>query len=335
MSSAHLRNGVALTFAALFLFVSCLGCGSKAVLKFQPQPGDKRLIKLNETYAIDGVVMGHNASKTCATSLELSIQSGERNSSGEIPLQVTFNKADFGSLAAMTGLLGQTEENENGVLGSDIGLIGKGFTAIVSPLGHVDSTQGMDELVAAAVDKTESDIRNAMKKSEANIDFDAMIHGMHPLIEGQLKQLFGAQAMAEIMDNILGNLPESSIRVGSKWSRVTSRKTGVAPITRAETWKVTDRENGLATFESKSKLSPNNDASPLNLGMIGSLRSSYSGEMKTTTVVEESTGWPVKSDVLTNLSGQVHLKPLGNNEPEIGPISLNIKITMGLESQKE
>jgi hypothetical protein len=85
------------------------------------------------------------------------------------------------------------------------------------------------------------------------------------------------------------------------------------------TWTLISRENGIATIDVVSTLSPNPEGEPLELGTM-TMGYNLSGSQHGSIQIDEISGWCVQSELLQEISGEITLT-MGEEE-QSWPISI-------------
>ena len=165
-------------------------------------------------------------------------------------------------------------------------LLGKGFSMTVTPLGEVTGVQGIDALLWGILDTL---------NVPAGSTRDALLEN--------LQAQFGEEAMKESFEKATAIYPEKPVAVGDSWSKKLVLAMGM-PMIVDNTWTLKSRKDGVAFVDVKSTIAPNPDAKPMEIsGMTVSYE--VSGDQNGTLELDEATGWPLRSNMTQNLSGQI------------------------------
>jgi hypothetical protein len=165
-------------------------------------------------------------------------------------------------------------------------LLGQGFSMKLTPLGEVADIQGVDALLSHILDVL-------------NVPAGSARDAIQKTLEAQ----FGEEALAESFEKATAIYPDKPLSVGDSWSKKLALATGM-PMIIDNTWTLKSRKDGVAFVDVKSKIAPNPDAKPLEIsGMTVSYE--LSGDQSGSLELDEATGWPLKSTMKQNLSGQI------------------------------
>lgn len=228
---------------------------------------------------------------------------------GTAVVQVTFDSIRF----KQEGPTGEVDydssnpppaESAHPMVTALVALVGQGFSVDLTSKGEAARVEGADQLVARMMEKIE-----------------LPMPALQPVVEQQLKQQFGDQAMKEMMEQMVGVYPDEPVGVGDSWSkrRVVSR--GLAAIMN-NTWTLKSRENGVAVLDVQSTVGPNPDAPALDMG-IAKLQYALRGTQNGSIELDEATGWVLRSTVNQSLSGELTIQ----GGPEAGqPMSVPITV---------
>jgi hypothetical protein len=316
----------------LIVLVCCAGCGAKVTIQLHPQPGEVRNVKITATQAIEATAMGNKTQQTASNAMGITIQCLGVDPSGTATARVTFDEIDLSGLGAMSGLAGGLADQAGKLSGKDLDLIGKSFSMKMSPLGRVEEVKGMSEILAETAKKAAETAGKAAESMPLPPKVIEMTKGISKMIEGQLQGTFGDNAMCETMEDLMTMYPEGPVRVGATWTKNVVRACGAMPMKRSETWRLAGRKDGLLRLEMKSTITPNLDARPSFLGEMARLMIEYTGDSSGIVILDEATGWVVKSDTTTQLDGKVTMNSLERKDSNAGPVALKIKIKTHVES---
>lgn len=191
-------------------------------------------------------------------------------------------------------------------------LVGLDFTMHIAPNGRISKIDGADELLTKIVDKI--GVQDTMKED----------------VKSQMAEQFGDQALTEMMEQMLAIYPDKPVDIGDSWSKESSVAKGF-PVTIANTWTLIDRKDGAAVVEVDSTVTPDADSSPSRMGPL-SLKYQLSGKQNGTIEIDETTGWPIKTQIVQDLSGNVTVEGApGATEPMTWPISVKGDILAEME----
>lgn len=167
-------------------------------------------------------------------------------------------------------------------------LVDQQFTVTLSPRGQVRSLDGLDVIVEkmlAGLNMGEGPAKQAMIRS--------------------IREQFGPDAMKQNLQNLMDVYPDKPVMVGDTWSHKAAMKHGL-PIISETTYKVTAITDDTVTLSSSSKISPNPEAEPLDMGTL-KLRYTLGGTQRGTMQIDRTTGWTRQSDMTQSFTGTMTL----------------------------
>jgi hypothetical protein len=191
-------------------------------------------------------------------------------------------------------------------------LLGKSFSMKMTHRGEILEIEGLDEMYSEMID-------------DLGITDEAEREQMEQLLQDQ----FGEEALKEQMGNIVMDYPEGPIQVGETWTqRVES--TVMVPLIFDTTYSIRSFENGIATIDARSIITPDPDAEMLDLG-YAKIGYNLSGEQEGVTILDVETGLIISGTMTQTLTGEMTISM--EDEEMTVPISLlgETTIEMGME----
>lgn len=192
-------------------------------------------------------------------------------------------------------------------------LVGQSFSLRVSPTGHVTDVRGVEAIYEKVM--KEAEIPNESARA---------------LVEEQLKEQFGADAIRESMEQtIAGYFPDHPVDIGDSWA-MPMTVARPYPMNLANNCTLKGRTAGVAVIDVTAKVSTNPAAKPMRMGPIA-MTYEIAGERKGQIEIEEATGWIIGARFTQQISGTI--KAEGGPEGTMS-IPLSGKITIRIESKK-
>lgn len=185
-------------------------------------------------------------------------------------------------------------------------LVGEGFSLTFTSTGHVTAVSGINKMI----DKVFRDVGVAEKATK-----DA------------LKAQMGDKAMKEMMEKMMAIYPDKPVGVGDVWRKDVAMG-GMIGMNVANTYKLTRRKEGVTTLTVSSKITPNADNKPLDVGGM-KISSKLRGSQKGTMQIDERTGWIRQSKVVQDVSGTMRMQMPNAKQPMEIPIEIKSVIRLG------
>lgn len=183
------------------------------------------------------------------------------------------------------------------------GLLGQSIILKMDSQGKVVEIQGVDALMANLGEKTGAS--PAAKMVMAN-----------------LKEQFGDEAIKETYGNMVC-FPDSPVGPGDSWTQKLPI-TKPFPMVVENVYKLSGRQNGIASLETKATLKTNEDIPPLDMGDF-KMKFNLNGTIEGTVNLDENTGFPVESKLFQKIAGQIELsKKPGAGDVQPAPAVMKI-----------
>lgn len=186
-------------------------------------------------------------------------------------------------------------------------VVGQSFTVTLSPLGKVVDIQGIPKIV------------EALKTEQAKTQLPPQVQ---EAIGSGIEQGFGEATTRASLEGITQFYPQTPIKVGGSWSDKRIDKLGGGRINQEDTFTLISRQNGRSKVEARATSRIDPESEGLQIGLAGSCKDGQ-GSSTTTMEVDETTGWPVSSDVRSTLTGS--LEPLAGAQPGVPAMQMTIK----------
>lgn len=179
-------------------------------------------------------------------------------------------------------------------------LAGASFRIDVTPMGQVTMLTGADQMVSQMLEDVEN--------KEA--------------VEERAKREYGDEAMKTVTQELFGTFPEEPVDIGDSWSARSVAPRGFAAVAH-DRWTLRSRRGGVALLELQSTVRPDPDAPATDLGgarLEYELRGTRAGSV----LIDEATGWVLRSTVRQSLSGQLKVED-GAQSSEIAAFPVSIE----------
>jgi len=201
----------------------------------------------------------------------------------------------------------QKEEENSPYARPYAALVGDAFTAVLTPLGRVESAEGLDALGLRVV-------RGAPG----------------PGLRRRLAELAGQRLAPKRIEahlgRLLSHLPERAVAPGDEWTRRVERGGGL-PLAVETTYTLRSRAAGKTTLDVSTRTTPLPKAAALDLE-IAALRPDLRGEGRGRMIVDEATGWVESASVKTTLSGSIRAA-ISAEESTSWPVLIESTLTIG------
>ena len=189
-------------------------------------------------------------------------------------------------------------------------LPGLGFTMTLTPAGDVKSLEGTSEMLAEMVRRL--DLPEGPARANA---------------QKVLAEHFGEAAMRQNMQDLFALYPPGPVAAGESWERKVVVNKGF-PVVMHNTYTLKARAAGVAEIAVKSRLSPNAEAGPVELG-TGKTTYDLSGEQRGAAKVVEATGWTESLVTEQDIAGTIVFRTgdSSNSETTV-PITVKSKVVL-------
>jgi hypothetical protein len=186
-------------------------------------------------------------------------------------------------------------------------LAGQQFTIVLTRDGKVTEVRGVQEMLDAIIHKLElppGPTRDGMAK--------------------MIREQFGETAIKEQMQNLFAFYPAQPVGVGESWTH-NVRVTMGFPMVLENTYTLKARKAGVATIAVETKLSPNPDAKPMEMGPV-TIAYGLSGTQGGETFVDEATGWTTGAKLKQDIGGDMTMTAGGNTQKV--PLTIKSDVTL-------
>ncbi len=292
MSSNKRVYGVLMAILTVCFVTSCIKDKEKIQLRLCLQAGESYNLRMVAEQKISQTIQEQTQDilQTIGTGYTFDVEDVDFD--GSITVKVTYHSILF----KQDGPMGKFEYDSSDppaeippmAMGFNA-LVGQSFTMIISPEGNVKDIYGVDEMLSNMIEQLDLP------------DFPMMDDLMK-----NLKGQFGDEALKENMEKMMAVFPDSPVGIGERWTKRLVLSRGF-PMILDNTWTLKARKDGLAIIEVRSVVEPNEEAPPIDMGIM-KINYKLSGEQKGTMEIQEITGWPVQGELTQKFSGQVEME---------------------------
>jgi hypothetical protein len=282
-----------LTFVGLLvivaLLVSCGGGTKKLDLKLRLEPGKSYGAKMIADQTITQTLMGQTQTITQSIGMGYTYQVQSVDPDGSMWVKITYDWVSYKQDSPMGKVSYDSANPPATVPQAAIGyaaLVGRGFSAKITPTGEMTDVRGADQMVA--------EILGAM-----NLPAGSARDQVEALLRTQLSD----EALKDSFEKAALFYPDKPIAVGDSWSGQIALASGM-PMILDTTWTLKARKNGVATVETRSDARPNPGAKPLELAGM-SISYELSGVQSGSMDLDEKTGWLLGGTLKQDVSGKV------------------------------
>jgi len=282
-----------LTFVGLLvivaLLVSCGGGSKKLDLKLRLEPGKSYGAKMIADQTITQTLMGQTQTITQSIGMGYTYQVQSVDPDGSMWVKITYDWVSYKQDSPMGKVSYDSANPPATVPEAAIGyaaLVGRGFSAKITPTGEMTDVRGADQMVA--------EILGAM-----NLPAGSARDQVEALLRTQLSD----EALKDSFEKAALFYPDKPIAVGDSWSGQIALASGM-PMILDTTWTLKARKNGVATVETRSDARPNPGAKPLELAGM-SISYELSGVQSGSMDLDEKTGWLLGGTLKQDVSGKV------------------------------
>ena len=292
MSSNKRVYGVLMAILTICFVTSCIKDKEKIQLRLCLQAGESYNLRMVAEQKISQTIQEQTQDilQTIGTGYTFDVEDVDFD--GSITVKVTYHSILF----KQDGPMGKFEYDSSDppaeippmAMGFNA-LVGQSFTMIISPEGNVKDIYGVDEMLSNMIEQLDLP------------DFPMMDDLMK-----NLKGQFGDEALKENMEKMMAVFPDSPVGIGDRWTKRLVLSRGF-PMILDNTWTLKASKDGLAIIEVRSVVEPNEEAPPIDMGIM-KINYKLSGEQKGTMEIQEITGWPVQGELTQKFSGQVEME---------------------------
>ncbi len=282
-----------LTFVGLLvivaLLVSCGGGSKKLDLKLRLEPGKSYGAKMIADQTITQTLMGQTQTITQSIGMGYTYQVQSVDPDGSMWVKITYDWVSYKQDSPMGKVSYDSANPPATVPQAAIGyaaLVGRGFSAKITPTGEMTDVRGADQMVA--------EILGAM-----NLPAGSARDQVEALLRTQLSD----EALKDSFEKAALFYPDKPVAVGDSWSGQIALASGM-PMILDTTWTLKARKNGVATVETRSDARPNPGAKPLELAGM-SISYELSGVQSGSMDLDEKTGWLLGGTLKQDVSGKV------------------------------
>jgi hypothetical protein len=285
--------GLLVTLLALGLTSSCGGGAQeeKLQLRLNLEAGESYRLRMITDQKVSQTIQGQQQDLTQTVGIGYTFDVGEVKSDGSMLATVTYEWVRFEQKGPAGEILYDSANPPDRIDPSAAGypaLLGQSFTMELSPEGQVKDLWGVDDMLAG--------ILGAL---------DLPPGGMRDTLEQSFRSQFGEQSMKENMENMMAIYPADPVDIGDTWTKKVVVATGF-PMILENSWTLKSRQDGVATIAVFSKVEPNPDAPPLEIGPI-KISYELSGEQQGTMELDEGTGWTLGAHMTQAFSGEMKM----------------------------
>ncbi|MFO7898326.1 MAG: DUF6263 family protein [Planctomycetota bacterium] len=312
-------SGLLLLFSAVEAFGGppLRGPGKKVFLRLRLKRGQVYRVKTTMdqdiTQKLPAQLGGQKQEIEQAMGMTYSFKVKDVDADGVMSCEVTYEAMQYKMKAPMMTVEYDSEDPPENVPMAARGfaaMVGQSFQAKFTPLGKTTELTGLDKIFDRVIEKMELP-EGPMRKN----------------IEKQLKTQFGDEAMKHTMARLTGLLfPEKAVGVGDSWKETVSVARPVA-LTMEQTMTLKKREEGVATVEVDTKVSPCPDAEPMKMGTV-TMSYELKGTQTGTVTIDESTGWTTGGKLKQDLKGTMLMTGIPNAGELKIPMLMKSSVTL-------
>ncbi|GMV92047.1 MAG: hypothetical protein AMXMBFR82_18250 [Candidatus Hydrogenedentota bacterium] len=295
-----------------FLFVGILHAQEKHTLRLNLEPGQEFQQRMAMTQTIDQVMNGITITMNQDMTLDYAYKVTDRDADDVATVECTYQR--IASKVSTQGMaVSYDSANTDTPVSAEFrpmaAMVGKSFTMRISPLGTVESTEGLSEILDAVV-------------AEMSMEGPA-----REQVIANMKNQFGEEAMKDLIEQAMAIYPSEPVAVGDTWKKTLDIRQ-VVPMQLDNTWVLKEVNNDTATLEVTSLIAPPGDDTKVDMmGMELDVR--LEGAQSGTSTIDRKTGWVVSSTVNQNVDGEM-VFPAEAGAPTGMTIPIGIRSTVEL-----
>ncbi|MHC4404828.1 MAG: DUF6263 family protein [Planctomycetota bacterium] len=263
--------------------------GEKIELRLRFKEGDSIKQKMITDQQIVQTIQGQKQDMQQAMEMGMTQDVEKVNPDGSARIKVTYHSVKMVQQAPPP--VGKIEydsanppANVHPMAAGMAALVGQSFTIEMTPEGTVTKVEGADEMLERIAEQ---------------------VPAGGAMVKEQLKKQFGDEALKQMMEKVTAIYPDNPVDIGDSWNTSIEVTTGF-PISMENTYTLIARRDGVAVLDVRSTVKGNPNAKPIEMGPM-KIKYNLSGSQYGETEIDEATGWPVKSTMKQDLSGQVEM----------------------------
>lgn len=296
--------------AALLLLAGC-GGGDALDLRFRPAPGTRFRSEMVVDQRILAPVEGTEQAMDQTLGFELTTEVLAPPPGGGHRARLTFDRTRMRMRNPAGEVAFDSAHPAEPIPAQFRGLAfmaGRSLECAFAADGTVDRVSGMDAL------------------------FDGMMEEMavpagerREVLAAGIKRQFGDGAMREMVGSLVTGFAGRPVRVGESWEW-RRRLQAILPMTLDWTSTLLSREGGRARVALRGRVSPFEEAPPVDLG-LARMRSSFTGTVEGEVEVEEATGFPASLRTVQEIAGTLTLE-MDGVPPAVNPMRVSSTTTV-------
>ena len=189
-------------------------------------------------------------------------------------------------------------------------IVGQSFTITITPDGHVKEIKGADALLERIQGKI-NEIPDAQTRAG---------------VEVNVRRQYGEETLKVNTENSFNMYPDKPVTIGDTWQRKTTMNQGF-PMIIDTIYTLKERKNGIAVIDVFAMIQTNKDVGPTEMGPM-KLQYNMSGSVTGTMEMQESTGWPIRSNESLRLTGSIIVQRPEMQQPMSIPMSITGPMTL-------
>lgn len=297
----------------LFAVLICVSMGvvhaqEKYTLRLNLEPGQQFNQRMAMSQTIDQMMNGITITMNQDLTLDYAYTITDRDAQGVAAIECTYQR--IASKVSTQGMaVSYDSANTDTPVSAEFrpmaAMVGKSFTMRITPLGAVESIDGLSEILDAVVAEMSPE-GPAREQMLAN-----------------LKKQFGEDTMKGLIEQAMAIYPADPVAVGDTWKKTVDVRQMV-PMRLDNTWVLKEVTDDTATLEVTSLIGPVGDDTKVDMmGMELDVR--LEGAQSGTTTIDRTSGWVVSSTVNQNVDGEMTF-------PAEAGVPQNMTIPLGIRS---
>jgi hypothetical protein len=302
----------------LSVAISLVYAEEKVDLKLRLEKGKSYKIQTNQDMKINQTIPGQQGQQQTMT---INQKTGGRNiytvedvqSDGTFVLKITHDAISFKQEVPTQNQIIEYDSTDTstavGAMSVFNAIVGQSFTITMTPDGHIKEIKGADILLERIQEKV-----NELPEGQERAG-----------LETQLKMQYGAETLKQNTENSFNMYPDKPVGIGDTWQRKTTLTQGF-PMVIDTIYTLKERKNGIAIIDVFAMIQTNRDAGPMEMGQM-KIQYNMSGSVTGLMEMQESTGWPIRSNQNLRLSGSITVQNPEMPQPMSIPMSISGTIT--------
>jgi hypothetical protein len=312
-------------FLAVMVFGSAISfvyADDKVDLRLRLEKGQSYKLRTSQELKINQTVPGQGGQQQTMTMTQKSVGRDiytveDVQADGTIVLKVTYDAMIFKQENPWQNQKIEYDSTDTSVAVGPMtpildAIVGKSFTITIAPDGHVKEIQGADVILKRIREKI-----NELPDDQMRAKME---------MEAQFGMQYGEETLKANTESSFNMYPDNPVSIGDTWQRKATMNKGF-PMIVDTIYTLKERKDGVAVIDIFAMIQTNRDTGPTEMGGV-KLQYNMSGSVTGLMEMQESTGWPIRSNQGLRLTGNITVQSPDMAQPMAIPMSITGPITI-------